>query len=202
MKENTIWDVANLFNVTRGFVQNLLTAASSFASCMVHFTQVRLTSISRIDHPLREWTTKTGISVNWLNYDLVFQTSKKETLIIQIQPYKFAVLNLDSVSPIPPASPFSKRTKMATSLAKWSCMFNKTLRPIRTLHLLDSLCGIIVFQRLRHGIYLILQTESGERLLVENSNRKLYLQLFSGRLCFYSYRRAENFTNASFNRVS
>ncbi|XP_073238132.1 helicase POLQ-like [Porites lutea] len=39
MKENTIWDVASLFNVTRGFVQNLLTSASSFASCMVHFTQ-------------------------------------------------------------------------------------------------------------------------------------------------------------------
>ena len=49
MKENTIWDVASLFNVTRGFVQNLLTSASSFASCMVHFTQVRLTSISRIN---------------------------------------------------------------------------------------------------------------------------------------------------------
>ncbi|KAL9966164.1 hypothetical protein ACROYT_G024201 [Oculina patagonica] len=38
LKENTVWDVAGVFNVTRGFVQNLLTSASSFASCMVHFT--------------------------------------------------------------------------------------------------------------------------------------------------------------------
>ena len=36
-----MWDVAGLFNVTRGFVQSLLTSASSFASCMVHFTAVR-----------------------------------------------------------------------------------------------------------------------------------------------------------------
>jgi len=39
MKENTVWDTAGLFNVTRGFVQNLLTSSSSFASCMVHFTR-------------------------------------------------------------------------------------------------------------------------------------------------------------------
>jgi len=39
MKEHTIWETAAVFNVTRGFVQNLLTSASSFASCMVHFTR-------------------------------------------------------------------------------------------------------------------------------------------------------------------
>ncbi|XP_068670682.1 helicase POLQ-like isoform X1 [Montipora foliosa] len=39
MKEHTIWETAALFNVTRGFVQNLLTSTSSFASCMVHFTR-------------------------------------------------------------------------------------------------------------------------------------------------------------------
>lgn len=39
MKEHTVWDTAGLFNVTRGFVQNLLMSASSFASCMVHFTR-------------------------------------------------------------------------------------------------------------------------------------------------------------------
>ena len=40
MKEHTVWNTADVFNVTRGFVQNLLTSASSFASCMVHFTRV------------------------------------------------------------------------------------------------------------------------------------------------------------------
>lgn len=41
LKEHTVWEVAAVFKVTRGFVQNLLTSASSFASCMVHFTGVR-----------------------------------------------------------------------------------------------------------------------------------------------------------------
>lgn len=40
LKEHTVWEVAAVFKVTRGFVQNLLTSASSFASCMVHFTGV------------------------------------------------------------------------------------------------------------------------------------------------------------------
>lgn len=40
LKEHTVWEVADVFKVTRGFVQNLLTSASSFASCMVHFTGV------------------------------------------------------------------------------------------------------------------------------------------------------------------
>jgi len=40
LKEHTVWEVASVFKVTRGFVQNLLTSASSFASCMVHFTGV------------------------------------------------------------------------------------------------------------------------------------------------------------------
>ena len=40
LKEQTVWEVAGVFKVTRGFVQNLLTSASSFASCMVHFTGV------------------------------------------------------------------------------------------------------------------------------------------------------------------
>ena len=40
LKEQTVWEVADVFKETRGFVQNLLTSASSFASCMVHFTGV------------------------------------------------------------------------------------------------------------------------------------------------------------------
>ena len=48
MKEHTVWDTAGLFNVTRGFVQSLLMSASSFASCMVHFTRVSLSAIVRV----------------------------------------------------------------------------------------------------------------------------------------------------------
>ena len=40
LKEHTVWEVAGVFKVARGFVQNLLTSTSSFASCMVHFTGV------------------------------------------------------------------------------------------------------------------------------------------------------------------
>ncbi|KAK3735079.1 hypothetical protein QZH41_002083 [Actinostola sp. cb2023] len=36
----SIWMVADLFKVPRGFVQNLLTSAASYATCLVHFTQV------------------------------------------------------------------------------------------------------------------------------------------------------------------
>ena len=40
VREHTVWNVADTFQVTRGFAQNLLASASSFASCMVRFTEV------------------------------------------------------------------------------------------------------------------------------------------------------------------
>ncbi|CAL1540605.1 unnamed protein product, partial [Lymnaea stagnalis] len=35
--QKSVWEVANRFSQTRGFVQNLLTQAASFASCIFHF---------------------------------------------------------------------------------------------------------------------------------------------------------------------
>ncbi|XP_031559584.1 helicase POLQ-like isoform X2 [Actinia tenebrosa] len=35
----SIWNVADLFKVSRGFVQNLLTSATSFVICLIHFTK-------------------------------------------------------------------------------------------------------------------------------------------------------------------
>lgn len=39
-KQRTIWQVAVEFNQTRGFVQQLLSSAASFASCISHFCKV------------------------------------------------------------------------------------------------------------------------------------------------------------------
>ena len=40
-KQRTVWDVADAFQQSRGFIQNLLSSAASFASCVFHFCQVR-----------------------------------------------------------------------------------------------------------------------------------------------------------------
>ncbi|NWX44868.1 HELQ Helicase, partial [Steatornis caripensis] len=39
LKEMNIWSVSEKFNMSRGYVQNLLTSAASFASCVLHFCQ-------------------------------------------------------------------------------------------------------------------------------------------------------------------
>ncbi len=39
-KQRSIWHVAQKFQMARGFVQNLLNSATSFASCVMHFCQV------------------------------------------------------------------------------------------------------------------------------------------------------------------
>ncbi|XP_067656722.1 helicase POLQ-like [Haliotis asinina] len=38
-QQKTVWQVAQRFQVNRGFVQNLLSSAASFASCVFHFCQ-------------------------------------------------------------------------------------------------------------------------------------------------------------------
>ncbi|CAB4017489.1 helicase POLQ-like [Paramuricea clavata] len=38
ISEHSIWDVANTFDQPRGFIQSLFTSSTSFASCLVHFT--------------------------------------------------------------------------------------------------------------------------------------------------------------------
>jgi hypothetical protein len=39
-KQYTVWDVADRFQLPRGFIQNLLSSAASFASCVLRFAQV------------------------------------------------------------------------------------------------------------------------------------------------------------------
>uniref|UniRef100_A0A8C9T256 Helicase POLQ-like n=1 Tax=Scleropages formosus TaxID=113540 RepID=A0A8C9T256_SCLFO len=39
VKENSLWSVANRFQLSRGFVQSLLSSASAFCSCVLHFTE-------------------------------------------------------------------------------------------------------------------------------------------------------------------
>ncbi|KAM4781076.1 helicase POLQ-like isoform 1-T1 [Cyanocitta cristata] len=39
LKETDIWSVSEKFNMSRGYVQNLLNSAASFASCLLHFCE-------------------------------------------------------------------------------------------------------------------------------------------------------------------
>ncbi|NXC99512.1 HELQ Helicase, partial [Certhia familiaris] len=39
LKETNIWSVSEKFNMARGYVQNLLNSAASFASCLLHFCE-------------------------------------------------------------------------------------------------------------------------------------------------------------------
>ncbi|NXY03612.1 HELQ Helicase, partial [Pteruthius melanotis] len=39
LKETNVWSVSEKFNMSRGYVQNLLSAAASFASCLLHFCE-------------------------------------------------------------------------------------------------------------------------------------------------------------------
>ncbi|XP_058403401.1 helicase POLQ-like isoform X3 [Diceros bicornis minor] len=39
LKETNIWSVSEKFNMPRGYVQNLLTGAASFSSCVLHFCE-------------------------------------------------------------------------------------------------------------------------------------------------------------------
>uniref|UniRef100_A0A8C0GIE7 Helicase, POLQ like n=1 Tax=Chelonoidis abingdonii TaxID=106734 RepID=A0A8C0GIE7_CHEAB len=39
LKETNIWNVSEKFNVSRGYVQNLLNSAASFSSCVLHFCE-------------------------------------------------------------------------------------------------------------------------------------------------------------------
>ncbi|EDO44748.1 predicted protein, partial [Nematostella vectensis] len=41
MQGSSMWHVSSVFQVSRGFVQNLLTSAASYASCLVRFTEAK-----------------------------------------------------------------------------------------------------------------------------------------------------------------
>lgn len=40
LKETNLWSVADRFQLSRGFVQTLLSSSSAFCSCVLHFTEV------------------------------------------------------------------------------------------------------------------------------------------------------------------
>ena len=44
LKETDLWGVAERFQLSRGFLQTLLSSASAFCSCVLHFTEVMHTS--------------------------------------------------------------------------------------------------------------------------------------------------------------
>jgi POLQ-like helicase len=45
--QRSVWDVANEYEVPRGIVQNLMTSAAAFSSCVLRFCEVRKYSIHR-----------------------------------------------------------------------------------------------------------------------------------------------------------
>lgn len=45
--QRSVWDVANEYQVPRGIVQNLMTSAAAFSSCVLRFCEVRKYSIHR-----------------------------------------------------------------------------------------------------------------------------------------------------------
>lgn len=40
LKETNLWIVAEKFQLSRGFIQTLLSSSSAFCSCVLHFTEV------------------------------------------------------------------------------------------------------------------------------------------------------------------
>lgn len=40
LKETNLWSVADKFQLSRGFIQTLLSSSSAFCSCVLHFTEV------------------------------------------------------------------------------------------------------------------------------------------------------------------
>lgn len=40
LKETNLWNVAEKFQLSRGFIQTLLSSSSAFCSCVLHFTEV------------------------------------------------------------------------------------------------------------------------------------------------------------------
>lgn len=46
LKETNVWSVAEKFQLSRGFIQVLLSSSSAFCSCVLHFTEVRASSFT------------------------------------------------------------------------------------------------------------------------------------------------------------
>lgn len=48
LKETNLWNVAEKFQLSRGFIQTLLNSASAFCSCVLHFTEVSEQMLSAV----------------------------------------------------------------------------------------------------------------------------------------------------------
>lgn len=48
LKETNLWNVAEKFQLSRGFIQTLLSSASAFCSCVLHFTEVSAQTLSAV----------------------------------------------------------------------------------------------------------------------------------------------------------
>lgn len=46
--QRSVWDVADEYQVPRGFVQTLMTSAAAFSSCVLRFCEVRKYSIHNV----------------------------------------------------------------------------------------------------------------------------------------------------------
>lgn len=57
LKETSVWSVSEKFNLPRGYVQNLLTGAASFSSCVLHFCEV-ISHLQDTCHPLMSMAVK------------------------------------------------------------------------------------------------------------------------------------------------
>lgn len=57
LKETNLWNVAEKFQLSRGFIQTLLSSASAFCSCVLHFTEVSAQMISavKLTKPLKSY---------------------------------------------------------------------------------------------------------------------------------------------------
>lgn len=49
LKETNLWNVAEKFQLSRGFIQTLLSSASAFCSCVLHFTEVSSKELSAVE---------------------------------------------------------------------------------------------------------------------------------------------------------
>uniref|UniRef100_A0A3Q2DDU0 Helicase POLQ-like n=1 Tax=Cyprinodon variegatus TaxID=28743 RepID=A0A3Q2DDU0_CYPVA len=63
LKETNVWSVAERFQLSRGFVQTLLSSASAFCSCVLHFTEQELEELWPFKALLTELTRRLSYCV-------------------------------------------------------------------------------------------------------------------------------------------
>lgn len=79
LKETNLWNVAEKFQLSRGFIQSLLSSSSAFSSCVLHFTEVSTqlrsainchSCLSRIPSLLKFRNTNSSVSAirSWKSF--------------------------------------------------------------------------------------------------------------------------------------